>query len=117
MPMQEFGLLLCCEPYSQLRNDAKITCHPQRSPSVSLLLLSSDLTGLVLVINIIIISTILFPLVLIIATLGALVKVCISSTEQYTIVLACMDFFNLYSQRTDYLLRLIDSICYLVSFR
>jgi hypothetical protein len=30
------------------------------------------------------------------AILGALVKVCIISTEQYTTVLACMDFFNLY---------------------
>jgi hypothetical protein len=38
----------------------------------------------------------------------ALFKVCIISTEQYTTVLACMDFFNVYSQRTDYLLRLID---------
>jgi hypothetical protein len=28
-----------------------------------------------------------------------------------------MDFFNLYSQRIDYLLRLIDRLCYLVSFR
>jgi hypothetical protein len=28
-----------------------------------------------------------------------------------------MDFFNLYSQRTDYLLHLIDRLCYLVSFR
>jgi hypothetical protein len=28
-----------------------------------------------------------------------------------------MDFFNLYSQRTDCLLRLIDKLCYLVSFR
>jgi hypothetical protein len=28
-----------------------------------------------------------------------------------------MDFFNLYSQRTDYLLRLIDRLCYLVSFK
>jgi hypothetical protein len=28
-----------------------------------------------------------------------------------------MDFFNLYSQRTDYLLRLLDRLCYLVSFR
>jgi hypothetical protein len=28
-----------------------------------------------------------------------------------------MDFFNLYSQRTNYLLRLIDRICYLVAFR
>jgi hypothetical protein len=28
-----------------------------------------------------------------------------------------MDFFNLYSQKTDYLLRLIDKLCYLVSFR
>jgi hypothetical protein len=45
-------------------------------------------------ISIIIISTILFPLVPIIATLGTLVKVCIISMEQYTIVLACMDFFQ-----------------------
>jgi hypothetical protein len=90
--------------------------HRQQSPSVSFLL-ASDLAGLVLVISIIIISTILFPLVPIIATLGALVKVCIISTEQYTTVLACMDFFNLYSQRSDYLLRLIDILCYLVSFR
>jgi hypothetical protein len=37
--------------------------------------------------------------------------------EQYTTVLACMDSFNLYSQRTDYLLRLIDRLYYLVSFR
>jgi hypothetical protein len=58
-----------------------------------------------------------FFLSYIIATLGALVKVCIISTEQYTTVLACMDFFNLYSQRTDYLLRLIDGLCYLVFFR
>jgi hypothetical protein len=28
-----------------------------------------------------------------------------------------MDFFNLYSQRTNFLLRLIDRLCYLVSFR
>jgi hypothetical protein len=28
-----------------------------------------------------------------------------------------MDFFNLCSQRTYYLLRLIDRLCYLVSFR
>jgi hypothetical protein len=70
-----------------------------------------------LISTIIIISTILFPLVPIITTLGALVKLCIISTEQYTTVLACMDFFNLYSQRTDYLLRLIDRLCYLVSFR
>jgi hypothetical protein len=96
MPTQELGLLSCCEPSSQPRNDAKIPCHPHRSPFVSLLLLSSDLAGLVLVTNIIIISTILFPLVPIIATLGALVKACIISTKQYTIVLACMDFFNLY---------------------
>jgi hypothetical protein len=27
------------------------------------------------------------------------------------------DIFNLYSQRTDYLLRLIDRLCYLVSYR
>jgi hypothetical protein len=117
MPMQELGLLSCCEPSSQPRNDAKIPCHPHRSPSISLLLLASDLAGLVLVISIIIISTILFPLVPIIATLGALVKVRIISTEQYTTVFACMDFFNLYSQKTDYLLRLIDKLCYLVSFR
>jgi hypothetical protein len=38
MPMQELGLLSCCEPSSQPRNDAKIPCHPHRSPSVSLLL-------------------------------------------------------------------------------
>jgi hypothetical protein len=92
-------------------NDAKIPCHPHRSPFVRLLL-ASDLAGLVLVIDIIIISTIIFPLVPIIATLGAHVKVCIISTEQYTIVLACMDFFNLYSQRTDYLLRLIDRLLF-----
>jgi hypothetical protein len=92
MPTQELGLLSCCEPSSQLRNDANITCHPHRSPSVSLLLLAFDLAGLILVINIIIISTILSPLVPIIATLRALVKVCIISTEQYTSVLACMDF-------------------------
>jgi hypothetical protein len=98
MPMQELGLLSCCEPSSQLRNDAKIPCHPHRSPYVSLLLLASDLAGLVLVISIIIISTMLFPLVPIIATHGAVVKVCIISTEQYTIVLACMDFFNFYSR-------------------
>jgi hypothetical protein len=100
MPMQELGLLLCCEPSFQPKNDAKMPCHPHRSPSVSLLLLASDLTGLILVISIIIISTILFPLVPIIATLGALVKVYIISTEQYTIVLAFMNFFNLYSKRT-----------------
>jgi hypothetical protein len=117
MPMQQLGLLSCCKPSSQLRNDAKIPCHPHRSPSVSLLLLASDLAGLVLIISIIIISTILFPIVLIIATPGALVKVCIISTERYTTVLACMDFFNLYSQRTDYLLRIIDILYYLVSFR
>jgi hypothetical protein len=117
MLTQELGLLSCCEPSSQPRNGAKIPCHPHRSPSVSLFLLASDLTGLVLVISIIIISTILFPLVSIIATLGALVKVYIISTEQYTTVLACMDFFNLYSKRTDYLLRLIYRLCYLVSFR
>jgi hypothetical protein len=97
------GLLSCCEPSSQPRNDAKIPCHPHRSPSVSLLLLASDLARLVLVISIIIISTIIFPLVPIIATRGALVKVCIISMEKYITVLACMDFFNLYSQRTDYL--------------
>jgi hypothetical protein len=91
MPMQEFGLLSCCEPSSQPRNDAKIPCHPHRSPFVGLLL-ASDLAGLVLVISIIIISTIIFPLVPIIATLGELIKVCIISTEQYTTVLACMDF-------------------------
>jgi hypothetical protein len=28
-----------------------------------------------------------------------------------------MDLFNLYSQGIDYLLRLIDRLCYLVSFR
>jgi hypothetical protein len=92
MPTQEWGLLSCCEPSFQPRNDAKIPCHPHRSPSVSLLLLASDLAGLALVISIIIISTIIFPLVPIIATLGALVKVYIISTKQYTIVLACMDF-------------------------
>jgi hypothetical protein len=27
-----------------------------------------------------------------------------------------MDFFNLFSQRTDYFLRLTDRLCYLVSF-
>jgi hypothetical protein len=37
--------------------------------------------------------------------------------EQYTTVLACMDFFNLYSQRTDYLLHLIDRLYCLVSLR
>jgi hypothetical protein len=116
MPKQELGLLSCCELSSQPRNDAKIPCHPHRSPSVSLLL-AFDLAGLVLVITIIIISTILFPLVPIIATHGALVRVCIISTEQHRTVLACMDFFNLYSQRTDYLLRLIDRLFYLVSFR
>jgi hypothetical protein len=98
MPTQELGLLSCCEPSSQPRNDAKNTMPPSQEPIVSLLLLASDLTGLVFVINIIIISTILFPLVPIIATLGALVKVCIISTEQYTTVLACMYFFNLYSR-------------------
>jgi hypothetical protein len=36
--------------------------------------------------------------------------------EQYTTVLACMDFFNLYSKRTNFLLHLIDRLCYLVSF-
>jgi hypothetical protein len=36
----------------------------------------------------------LFPLVPITTTLGTLFKVCIISTEQYTIVLACMDFFQ-----------------------
>jgi hypothetical protein len=87
MPMQELGLLSCYEPSSQPRNDAKIPCHPHRSPSVSLLL-ASNLAGLVLVISIIIICTIFIPLVLIIATLSALVKVCIISTEQYKIVLA-----------------------------
>jgi hypothetical protein len=117
MPTQELGLLLCCEPSSQLRNDAKLPCHPHWSPSISLLLLPSGLTGLVLAISIIITSTILFPLVPIIATLGALVKVCIIFTEQCTIVLACMDFFNLYSQGIDYLLRLIDILCYFVSLR
>jgi hypothetical protein len=81
MPMQELGLLSCCEPSSQPRNDAKILCHPHRSPSISLLLLASDLAGLVLVISIIIISTIILPLVPIIATFGALVKVCIISME------------------------------------
>jgi hypothetical protein len=92
MPMQELGFLSCCEPSFQSRNDAKIPCHPHSSPFVSLLLLASDLARLVLIISIIIISTIPFPLVPIIATLGALVKVCIISTEQYTIVLACMHF-------------------------
>jgi hypothetical protein len=82
MPKQELGLLSCCESSSQPRNNAKIPCHPHRSPYVSLLLLlASDLAGLVLVISIIIISTILFPLVLTIATLGELVKVYILSTE------------------------------------
>jgi hypothetical protein len=28
-----------------------------------------------------------------------------------------MDFLNLYSQRTNYLLRLIDRLCYLVSLK
>jgi hypothetical protein len=79
------------EPSSQPRNDAKIPCCPHRSPSVSLLL-TSDLAGLVLIVNIIIISAILFPLVPITASLGALVKVCIISMEQHTNVLACMDF-------------------------
>jgi hypothetical protein len=37
--------------------------------------------------------------------------------KQYTTILACMDFFNLYSQRTDYLLRLLDGLRYLLSFR
>jgi hypothetical protein len=37
----------------------KIPCHPHRSPSVSFLLLASDLAGLVLDISVIIISTIL----------------------------------------------------------
>jgi hypothetical protein len=82
MPTEELGLLSCCEPSSQLRNDVKIPCHPYRSPFVSLHLLASNLTELVLVISIIIISTIFFPLVPILATLGALVKVCIISTEQ-----------------------------------
>jgi hypothetical protein len=102
-------------PSSQPSNGAKIPCHPHRSPSVSLLL-ASDLAGLVLIISIIIISTILFPLVPIIATLGALVKVRIISTEQYTTLLVYMDFFNLYSQGTNYLLHLVDILCYLVSF-
>jgi hypothetical protein len=57
---------------------------------LSTFLFLPHLTGLILAINIIIISTILVPLVPIIATLGALVKVSIISTEQYTIVLACM---------------------------
>jgi hypothetical protein len=35
-----------------------------------------------------------FPLVPIIATLGALVKVYIISMKEYTTVLACMDFFQ-----------------------
>jgi hypothetical protein len=83
MPMQEFGLLSCCKPSFQPKNDAKIPCHPHMSPSVSLLLLASDLVGLVLVISIIIISTILFPLVPIIATLGALVKVCLYGLENW----------------------------------
>jgi hypothetical protein len=52
MPMQELDLLSCCEPPSQSRNEAKIPCHPHRSPSVNLLLLASDLAGLVLVISI-----------------------------------------------------------------
>jgi hypothetical protein len=94
MTMEELGLLSCCEPSSQPRNDAKIPCHPHRIPSISLLLLASDLAGLILFIIIIIIYTILFPLVPIIASLGALVKVCIISMEQYTTVLACMDFFQ-----------------------
>jgi hypothetical protein len=80
MPAQELGLLSCWEPSSQPRNDAKIPCHPHRIPFVSLLL-ASNLAGLVLVISIIIIPTILFPLVPIIATLGALVKVSIISME------------------------------------
>jgi hypothetical protein len=92
MPMQELGLLSYCEPSFQPRNGAKIPCHPHRSPFVSLLLLAFDLAGLVLIISIIIITTIFFPLVPIIATLGALVKVCIISTEQYTTILACIDF-------------------------
>jgi hypothetical protein len=79
MQTQELGLLSCCEPSSQPRNDAKIPCHPHRSPSVSVLLLAFDLAGFVLIIRIIIVSTILFPLVPIIATLGALVKVYIIS--------------------------------------
>jgi hypothetical protein len=116
MPTQELGLFSCCEPSSQPRNDAKIPCHPDRSPSVSLLL-ASDLVGLVLVISIIIISTILFPLVTIIATLGALVKVCIISTEQYTTVIACMDFFQPLFPENRLSFRLIDRLYYLVSFR
>jgi hypothetical protein len=71
MPMKELGFLSCCEPSSQPRNSAKLPCHPHKSPSVSLL--TSDIAGLVVVISIIIISTILFPLVSIIATLAALV--------------------------------------------
>jgi hypothetical protein len=106
MPMQELGLLSCCEPSSQRRNDAKIPCYPHRSSSVSLLLLAFDLAGLVLVINIINISTILFPLVPIIATLGALSR---SAYLHGTIHnYSCLHgFVNLYSQRTDYLLHLI----------
>jgi hypothetical protein len=91
--VQELGLLSCCEPSSQPRNDVKIPCHPHRSPSVSLLHVTSDLAGLILIICIIIIPTILFPFVPITTILRALVKVC-------TIVLAYMNFFNLYSQRT-----------------
>jgi hypothetical protein len=75
--------------------------HPEigkfQGVTVNILLLAFDLAGLVLVISIIITSTILFPLVPIIATLGALVKGCIISMEQYTTGFACMDFFNLYS--------------------
>jgi hypothetical protein len=48
MPMQELGLLSYVEPSCQPRNDAKIPCHPHKSPSVSLLLLASDLAELVL---------------------------------------------------------------------
>jgi hypothetical protein len=49
---------------------------------------------------------------LIIATLGALVMVSIIFMEQCTIVLACMDFFNLYSQGTNYLFRLMDRLLF-----
>jgi hypothetical protein len=117
MSTQELGLLSYCEASSQPRNDAKKPCHTHRSLSVSLLLLASDLHGLVLIKRIVIISTILFPLVPIAATLGALVNVCIISMEKYTTVLACMDFFSLYSQRTNYLLHLIDRLGCLVFFR